>query len=110
MRPSSWNGVGAIAKVPAASAVSFVMCPLTSSSSREGFRDDSSFKPPRRLLDLLFREEDLIGVGDDILGLPSRERRRPAFHFHHPQLADTAGAGDAERLAGLVARQFADHV
>jgi hypothetical protein len=26
MRPSSWNGVGAMAKVPAALAVSFVMC------------------------------------------------------------------------------------
>src|SRR6266702_1539445 len=130
MRPSSWNGVGAIAKVPAAWAVSFVMWYLSYFPS---FRDtplgvgpesiltfvvmDSGLvasrrpgmtrllKSPRRLLDLLFREEDLVGVGHDILGLPSREWRRPAFHFHHPQLADATGAGDAERLAGLVARQ-----
>src|SRR5690242_19936848 len=65
---------------------------------------------PRRLLDLLLREEDLLGVGDDVLGLPAREGRRPAFHFHHPHFADATGAGDAEHLAGLVARQFGDHV
>src|SRR5437762_3355821 len=141
MRPSSWNGVGAMAKVPAAWAVSFVilasisdrhspMCNCTSEDAPLGAgsesittigsmdsglslrepRNDILFKSPRRLLDLLFREEDLVGVGDDILGLPSRERRRPAFHFHHPQLADTTGTGDAEHLAGLIARQIADHV
>src|ERR1700742_4641683 len=97
MRPSSWNGVGAMAKVPAAFAVSFVM-------------RASLFESPRRLLDLLVREEDVPGVGDDILGLPSRERRRPAFHFHHAHFTHPARAGDAEHLAGLVARQFADHI
>src|SRR5262249_41089318 len=97
MRPSSWNGVGAIANVPAALAVSFVI-------------SASLFKSPRRLLDLLVGEEDFLGVGDDILGLPPRERRRPAFHLHHPQLAHAAGAGDAEHLAGLVAGEVRDHV
>src|SRR6478735_10981160 len=67
-------------------------------------------KPPRAHLDLLFREEDLLGVLDDILRLPPLVRGFPAFHFHHPHLADAAGAGDAEHLAGLVARQIADHV
>src|SRR6476469_5174544 len=99
MRPSSWNGVGAIAKVPAAWAVSFVMCASMLSSFRDGPKDHPGtklLKSPRRFLDLILGEEDFVGVGHDILGLPSRKRRRPAFHFHHPHLADPAGAGNAE--------------
>src|SRR3982074_757429 len=108
MRPSSWNGVGAMANVPAAWAVSLVILAsccfvipgcatwrrpgIHTHDRGYGFRalafarpgTTASFKSPRRLLDFLFREEDFIGVGDDIFGLPSREWRRPAFHFHHP--------------------------
>src|SRR6266404_5012245 len=136
MRPSSWNGVGAIAKVPAAWAVSFVICasilyPLSSfrgakrtrnleiprcaiahlrsgPSDRPGMTVNS--KPPCAHLDLFLGEEDLLGVVDDVLGLPAGVRRLPAVHFHHPHLADAARAGDAEHLAGLVAGQIADHV
>src|SRR5262245_56175310 len=102
MRPSSWNGVGAIAKVPAAWAVSFVICASILFSSFQGAKRTRnlevpgsmlSHRPgttllesPRRFLDLLFGEKDLLGVGHDILSLPSGERRRPAFHFHHPHL------------------------
>src|SRR5579871_1568737 len=128
MRPSSWNGVGAIAKVPAALAVSFVISCLHPSSVIPGWpegqgpepitpacgcgfrardfvapRNDISFKPPRRLLDLLLGEEDLLGVGDDVLRLPPCEWRRPAFHFHHPHFAHAARAGDTEHFAGLIA-------
>src|SRR5215207_9622320 len=134
MRPSSWNGVGAIAKVPAAWAVSFViecLCPFVMPGWSEGpdlrcaiaqrgisrFRVRATraperllLKSPRRLLDILFGEEDVLGVGHDILGLPPRKRRRPAFHFHHPHFPHPARAGNAEHLAGLVARQVADHV
>src|SRR6266481_1814854 len=44
MRPSSWNGVGAMAKVPAALAVSFVMCAfrLCWPSFRDGPQDQTS--------------------------------------------------------------------
>src|SRR5579864_374007 len=115
MRPSSWNGVGAIANVPLASAVSFVMVPLLSPLSFRGGPNGRTrnlkvpgsmlrrkiamqscasiaperqlLEPPRRLLHLLLGEEDVLGVGDDILGLPSRKRRCPAFHLHHPHLA-----------------------
>src|SRR6202035_1353162 len=109
MRPSSWNGVGAIAKVPAALWVSFVMGASVffrhSGAMRSiepgisRFRvhasrapERQSFKSPRRFLDLFLGEEDFLGVGNDILGLPSREWRRPAFHFHHPHLAHAARA------------------
>src|ERR1700682_3422097 len=67
-------------------------------------------KPPRAHLDLFLGEEDLLGVVDDVLGLPARIRRLPAVHFHHPHLADAARTGDAEHLAGLVAGQIPDHV
>src|SRR6185295_1160611 len=127
MRPSSWNGVGAIAKVPAAWAVSLViecLYPFRHSGAMRGiepgiwkFRVRAARAPerhllesPRRLLDLLLGEEDFLGVGHDILSLPPRKRRRPAFHFHHPHLADATGAGNAQHLAGLVAREVADHV
>src|SRR4051794_22502397 len=99
MRPSSWNGVGAIAKVPAALAVSFDMvprcfdalyCVIPGWSARTRpqmqlhigeFRDsgfDASHrpgmtfisKPPRAHLDLFLGEENLLGMGDDILGRP----------------------------------------
>src|ERR1700737_3632050 len=128
MRPSSWNGVGAMAKVPAAWAVSFVICasilfchsgamrsiePGISRFRVWSFgpsRNDVNLKPSRAHLDLLFREEDILGVRHDILGLPAGMRRFPAFHFHHLHLSDTARAGDAEHLAGLVAREIADHV
>src|SRR5690242_19243874 len=112
MRPSSWNGVGAIAKVPAALAVSLVMYASLFRHSGLALRAPGRrlFESPRRLLDLLVGEEDFLGVGDDILGLPPRERRRPAFHLHHPHLADATGAGDAEHLASLVAGKVRDHV
>src|SRR5215475_7424784 len=112
-----------MAKVPAAWAVSLVISyPLSSfrgdakhrtrnlevpGSLRAPERHPHLLKSPRRFLDLFLGEEDFLGVGHDILGLPPRERRRPAFHFHHPHLADPARAGDAEHLAGLVARQIA---
>src|ERR1700681_4003545 len=135
MRPSSWNGVGAMAKVPAALAVSFVMCTsifFRHSGARGArtsdvqlhigeSRDSGSgpadhpgmtftLKPPRAHLDLFLGEENLLGVFDDILRLPTLMRRLPAGLFHHPHLAHAARAGDAEHLAGLVAGQIADHV
>src|SRR6476659_7651370 len=112
MRPSSWNGVGAIANVPAALAVSFMVCISLSSFRVHASRapERQSSKPPRAHLDLLFGEEDVLGMVHDILRLPPRMRRLPAFHFHHSHLTHAARAGDAEHLAGLVARQFADHV
>src|ERR1700721_59930 len=128
MRPSSWNGVGAIAKVPAAWWVSFVIWCLCSLWSFRGTRSvnpesrDSGFdaahrpgmtfplKPPCAHLDLFLGEENLLGVFDDILRLPALMRWLPARLFHHPHLAHAARAGDAEDLAGLVARQIADHV
>src|SRR5450759_5224179 len=153
MRPSSWNGVGAIAKVPAALWVSFVICAsiqlrslrsphltqsLTSGEvrslsrwERAGVRGyglslgripspgasrrplplgEVNSKPPRAHLDLFLGKENLLGVFDNILRLPSGMRRLPARLFHHPHLAHAARAGDAEHLAGLIARQFADHV
>src|SRR3954453_15144048 len=145
MRPSSWNGVGAIAKVPAAWAVSFILVstlsfvipgcdylgagadsippiavvdsPMCNSTSklvaprRPGMTTNvNPSKPPRAPFDLLLGEENLLGVFDDILRLPAGVRRLPAFHLHHSHLAHAARAGDAEHLAGLVARQIADHV
>src|SRR3954470_21505505 len=97
MRPSSWNGVGAMAKVPAAVWVSFMMTPVDDpqgysrySSLRGALATKQSslssrsldcfvslamtafyLKPPRRLLHRVFRKENLPGVIDDILGLPS---------------------------------------
>src|SRR5437867_9919399 len=119
MRPSSWNGVGAIAKVPAAWAVSFVICvyPIVRHSGARSEPGISRFRvrcyriaperhlleSPRRLLDIFLGKEDFLGVGHDILGLPPRKRRRPALHFHHPHLPHPTGAGNAEHLAGLVA-------
>src|SRR4051794_6485503 len=104
MRPSLWNGVGAIANVPAASAVSLVMWCLLSGHSGamqsiepgiSRFRVRAARAPerlllesPRRFLDIFLGEEDFLGVGHDILGLPPRKRRRPAFHFHHPHFAN----------------------
>src|ERR1700726_2423140 len=67
-------------------------------------------KPPRAHLYLFFGEEDVLGVGDDVLRFPSLVRRLPALLFHHPHLAHAARTGDAEHLAGLIARQLADHV
>src|SRR5438105_4111323 len=58
-------------------------------------------EPSRAHLDLLFREEDILAMRDDILRLPPRMRGLPAFHFHHLHLSDTARTGDAEHLAGL---------
>src|SRR5450631_4366541 len=129
MRPSSWNGVGAMAKVPAALAVSLVMCASTFFTSFRGARsanpesrdsgsvpygasrnDGLVSKPPRAHLDLFLGEENLLGVFDDILRLPTCMRRLPAGLFHHPHLAHAARAGDAEDLAGLVAGEIADHV
>src|SRR6202048_1797908 len=69
-----------------------------------------TLKPSRAHLDLLVGEEDLPGVLDDILCLPSAVRRFPTFHFHHPHLAHAAGSGNAQNLAGLIARQIAHHV
>src|ERR1700688_2649734 len=136
MRPSSWNGVGAIAKVPAALGVSLVICASSCLLRHSGAmrsiepgisrfrvrccasprndvlclaRADCS-KPSRAHLDLFLGEENLPGVFDDILRFPSGMRRLPARFFHHPHLAHAAGSGNAEHLAGLVARQFADHV
>src|SRR3954451_15787526 len=146
MRPSSWNGVGAMAKVPAAVWVSFMVCylaklkcfvipgcallaadPESRSEHCSGFgvrslsdnidavnfvaeraprNDDNietALEPPRRFLDLIFREENLPGMIDDILSLPSAMRRFPAVHFHHPHLAHAARAGDAEHFPGLIA-------
>src|SRR5260370_31540728 len=147
MRPSSWNGVGAIAKVPAALAVSFVICAssffghsgaceacISDVQLHIGESRDSGFdaepvigprfartrwhrpgmtftsKPSRAHLDLLVGEEYLPGVLADILCLPSAVRRFPTFHFHHPHLAHAAGSGNAQNLAGLIARQIAHHV
>src|ERR1700694_972798 len=135
MRPSSWNGVGAMAKVPAALWVSFVICAsiqfrhsgaMRSIELRCAIahrrisrfrvwscgpsRNDGGLKPPRAHLDLFLGKENLPCVFDDILGLPALTRRLPAGFLHHPHLAHAARAGDAENLAGLVARQFADHV
>src|ERR1700681_2289540 len=100
MRPSSWNGVGAIAKVPAAWAVSFMtgsslvssalycVIPGCATWRRPGIhthdrgygfrardfvapRNDGGSEPPRAHLDLFLGEEDLLGVVDDVLGLPA---------------------------------------
>src|ERR1700682_5440926 len=106
MRPSSWNGVGAMAKVPAALWVSFVICAsfnltclvipgcatwrrpgihthdrgygfrVLSLHSRPGMTANS--KPSRAHLDLFLGEENLLGVFDNVLSLPSRVRRLPA--------------------------------
>src|ERR1700687_806411 len=73
-------------------------------------RNDEVSKPPRAHLDLFLGEKNLLGVFDNVLSLPSRVRRLPARLLHHPHLADAARTGDAEDLAGLVARQIADHV
>src|SRR4051812_25312838 len=98
MRPSSWNGVGAMAKVPAAVWVSFMFRPLLrfSVTARSVATKQSSLslwpldcfaalamteyysKPPRRVFHGIFREENLPGVIDDILRLPSLARRLPA--------------------------------
>src|SRR4051812_12492119 len=116
-----------MAKVPAASWVSFMVCCFLFASS---FRDaplgagpesitpiavmDSGLslarpgmtafvsKSPRRFFDRIFREENLGSVLDDILGPPSLARRLPAVHFHHPHFAHPARARNAEHLAGLV--------
>src|SRR3954454_8578725 len=121
MRPSSWKGVGAMAKVPAAVWVSFMGRPLCfvipgrASFRREPKRAHPGMtgfvsKSPRRFLDLILREENLPGVIDDILRPPSLARRLPAVHFHHPHLAHAARAGDAEHFSGLIAGQAGDHV
>src|SRR6476661_406183 len=109
MRPSSWNGVGAIAKVPAALWVSFVIYASVlvtpSFRVRAGARPGMtvSSKPSRAHLDLFFGEENVLGMINDILRLPSRMRRLPALLFHHPHFAHPARAGDAQHLAGLLA-------
>src|ERR1700722_9095037 len=125
MRPSSWNGVGAMAKVPAALWVSFV---IGASVLIRSFRSrpnpnsrvwgsapplpegEVKLKPSRAHLDFFLGEENLLRMFNHILRLPSRVRRLPARLFHHPHLAHTARAGDAEDLAGLVPREIADHV
>src|SRR5277367_4078003 len=115
IRPSSWNGVGAIAKVPLASWVSFIIICLYRFTRRSGtvrrtgpgtsrFRardfvaprndDINTSSPPRRFLDLLLREENLTRMGHDILRPPPRERRLPAIHLHHPHFAHPARAGN----------------
>src|ERR1700694_1593083 len=136
MRPSSWNGVGAMAKVPAALGVSFVICAsilllrhsgarasanrgaqLRTWESRDSGLDASHrpgmtciSKPSRAHLDLFLGEKNLACVLDDILRLPALMRRLPARLFHHPHFAHAARTGNPEHLAGLVARQFAHHV
>src|SRR4051812_12427289 len=108
MRPSSWKRVGAMAKVPVASWVSFMGSPLSCLrhsgmrplGRRPGIHNppivlmDSGLAPeearpgmtgcnsksPRRFLDLILREENLPGVIDDILRPPSLARRLPAVH------------------------------
>src|SRR6185503_12199791 len=105
IRPSSWNGVGAIAKVPAAARVNFVIfLPLDLAAQR------GASKPPRAHFDLFFREEDLAGMFNDVLRIPTGMRRLPARFLHHPHLAHAARAGDAKYLAGLVTGEIADHV
>src|SRR5512135_2181987 len=124
MRPSSWNGVGAIAKVPSASLVSFVIFASVSSLRRSGMvrrtrpgTRDSGFdalhrpgmtcsKPPGAHLDFLLREENLGCVRDDVFRLPTVARRHPSVFFHHPHLAHAARAGNAEYLAGLIAGEI----
>src|SRR5450759_1468375 len=113
MRPSSWNGVGAIAKVPAALWVRFVMCAsillLRHSGAREARTSDVQLhigesrdsgsgpsdhpgmtftsKPPRAHLDLFLVKINLLDFLYDILLLPSLIRRLPARLFHHPLFA-----------------------
>src|ERR1700754_5178171 len=136
IRPSSWNGVGAMAKVPVAVWVSFMVSPVDDPQGYTGFSSlrgalatkQSSrrpglwiaslslamtalcSKPPRRFFHRVLRKENLPGMIDDILRLPSRVRRFPAVHFHHPHLAHAARAGDAEHLSGLIAGQVGHHV
>src|ERR1700732_4853423 len=138
MRPSSWNGVGAIAKVPAALWVSFVIGAFSyfSSSFRDGppgpdlrcaiahrgisrFRVRSSrcaperrrvSKSPRAHLDFFLGEENLLGMFNHVPRLPSRMRRFPARLLHHPHFPHATRAGNAEHLAGLVPGEIADHV
>src|SRR5580704_11466183 len=69
-------------------------------------RNDDVSKPSCAHFDLFLGEENLAGMLDDILRLPSRMRRLPARLFHHLHLAHAAGAGNAQNLAGLVAREF----
>src|SRR6266436_8218286 len=73
-------------------------------------QNDEVLKPPRAHFDLFLGEENLPGMFDDILSLPALMRRLPARLLHHPHLAHAARTRDTENLAGLVARQFADHV
>src|SRR5665213_3025506 len=122
MRPSSWNGVGAMAKVPAAWAVSFMVFlwfrhsgmvlttgpGMTALYPHDGITEAS--ETPRAHLDLLLGEENLLGVLDHILRVPAAMRRLPAVHLHHSHLADATGARNAQNLAGLVTREIADHV
>src|SRR3954469_17526642 len=109
IRPSSWNGVGAMAKVPAAVWVSFMGRPLCfvipgrASFRREPGMTAFVLKSPRRFLHRVLREDNLPGVFDDILRSPSLARRLPAVHFHHSHLAYAAGTGDAEHFSGLIA-------
>src|ERR1700682_6324525 len=165
MQPSSWNGVGAIAKVPAALWVSFVIgasiqlrslrsphltqnltsgevrslsrwerigvsgyglslhhIPLPGAEPVPGRRRSADpgaptspfgrgdSKAPRARLDLFLGKENLLGVFDNILRLPSGVWRLPARLFHHPHLTHAARAGNAEDFARLVARQIAHHV
>src|SRR3954468_4174424 len=115
MRPSSWNGVGAMAKVPSALLVSFVIDP--SALSRRfakpggpGLSYLDALEPPRTHLDLFVGKENLAGVFEDVLWAPAAVRRLPALLLHHAHLADAARTGHAEHLSGLVAGEIADHV
>src|SRR4051794_20886276 len=118
-----------MAKVPAAVWVSFMVSPVIFRHSgmrllrrRPGIHNPRSWlwipgsrlkevrpgmtafvsKPPCRLLNSIFRKENLGRVLDDILRSPSLARRFPAVHFHHPHFPYPARAGNAEHLAGLV--------
>src|SRR3954464_6889125 len=114
MRPSSWNGVGAMAKVPSALLVSFVIDP--SALSRRSVPPawprliSMPLEPPRAHLDLFVSKENLAGVFEDVPWAPAAVRRLPALLLHHAHLADAARTGHAEHLSGLVAGEIADHV
>src|SRR3954453_8764561 len=112
MRPSSWNGVGAMAKVPSALLVSFVIDPsaLSRRFAKPGGPGLSYLEPPCAHLDLFVGKENLAGVFEDVPWAPAAVRRLPTLLLHHAHLADAARTGHAEHLSGLVAGEIADHV
>src|ERR1700751_2557082 len=104
MRPSSWNGVGAIAKVPAAAGVSFVICLYLcfvmdrGQNLRADFLTASSEKKISRACSTMSCAFQPVCGGFQPSISIMRISRTPR------------GAGDAEHLAGLVPGQITDHV